>query len=69
MLTFQAFYQHELHKLIMSEIERLQDNLATGLSTPDFSAYRHQVGVIDGLKMAIRLMEEADSIANGTERG
>jgi hypothetical protein len=53
----------------MSEIERLQDNLATGLSTPDFSAYRHQVGVIDGLKMAIRLMEEADSIANGKERG
>ena len=69
MLTFQAFYQNELYKLIAKEIERLQDTLASGLSTPDFSAYRHQVGVIDGLKMAVRLMEEADSIANGTERG
>lgn len=69
MLTYQAFYQHELRKLMLSEIDRLKENLSSGVSTPDFSAYRHQVGVIDGLKMALELMSEAESIANGAERG
>ena len=67
MLTFQSFYQHELKKLIAEEIDRRKENLASGLSTPDFSAYRHQVGTIDGLKQALELIDEADKIAN--ERG
>lgn len=69
MLTYTAFYQHELRKLMLEEIDRLKENVSSGLSTPDFSAYRHQVGVIDGLKQALALMEEAESIANGAERG
>ena len=56
MLTYQAFYQEELHKLLMQEIDRIKENLASGLSTPDFLAYKHQVGLIDGLKMAVELM-------------
>jgi hypothetical protein len=69
MLTYQAFYQHELRKLIVGEAERLKENLSVGMSTPDFSAYRHQVGIIDGLRRALELMEEAESVANGAERG
>jgi hypothetical protein len=69
MLTYQSFYQHELSKLINVEIERLKENLSSGLSTPDFSAYKHQIGVIDGLKTALELMLEAENAANGAERG
>ena len=69
MLTYQAFYQHELRKLMVGEVERLKENLSAGMSTPDFSAYRHQVGIIDGLRRALELMEEAESVANGAERG
>jgi hypothetical protein len=68
MLTYQAFYQSELNKLIKLEIERLKDNLVTAHTTLDFSAYKHQVGVIDGLKRALELADEADAIANGAER-
>jgi hypothetical protein len=69
MLTYQSFYQHELSKLINAEIERLKENLSSGLSTPDFSAYKHQIGAIDGLKTALELMLEAENAANGAERG
>jgi hypothetical protein len=69
MLTYQSFYQHELRKLIHAEIERLKENLSSGLSTPDFSAYRHQIGVIEGFKVALELMEEAENAANTAERG
>jgi hypothetical protein len=67
--TYSAFSQHELSKLINVEIERLKENLSSGLSTPDFSAYKHQIGVIDGLKTALELMLEAENAANGAERG
>lgn len=66
MLTYQAFYQHELHKLLISEIERVKENLSLGLSSPDYASYRHQVGVIEGLRRALGLCEEAESIVNGT---
>ena len=68
MLTYQAFYQHELRKLLLAEMDRLKENLSLGLSTPDFAAYRHQVGMIEGLRRALELSDEAESIANGAER-
>jgi hypothetical protein len=66
MQTFNTLLQRELNKLLLSEIERLKENLSNGLSTPDFAAYRHQVGFIEGLRKALELSEEAESIANGS---
>jgi hypothetical protein len=66
MQAFNTLLQRELNKLLLSEIERLKENLSNGLSTPDFAAYRHQVGVIEGLRKALELSEEAESIANGS---
>lgn len=68
MLTYNAFFQQELQKLLVKEMDRLKENLSLGLSTPDFATYKHQVGVIEGLRKALELTEEAESIANGAER-
>jgi hypothetical protein len=67
--TYQAYYQYELKKLINAEIERIKDLLVTSYHIEgfDFSAYRHQVGKIEGLRMALELCEEADAIVNGKE--
>ena len=68
MLTYQTFYQHELQKLIKAELERRKDNLSRGTVADDFPAYKHQVGIMDGLRMALELLDEAESIVNGAER-
>lgn len=64
MQTQYAFYQSELQKLILAEVERRKENLvgahrATGF---DFSEYKHQVGIIEGFRMALQLCEEAEAI-------
>ncbi len=64
-LTYQAFFQHELEKLIQSEIQRLKDSLVSAHGTFDFAAYKHQVGIIVGLQRALELVEDAESIVNG----
>jgi hypothetical protein len=64
MLTYQTFYQHELKKLIVAEIDRLMENLGNGMSTPDFPSYKHQVGIIEGLRRALQLCDEAEAIAD-----
>lgn len=69
MLTSQAFFQHELLKLISAEIERLKENLTIAGGTPDFPTYKHQVGMIDGLRLALELIDMAESAVNGVERG
>jgi len=67
--TYQAYYQYELQKLINGEIERLKEALVSSyqISGFDFSGYRHHVGKIEGLRMALELCEEADAIVNGKE--
>ena len=66
-LTYQAFFQHELEKLIESEIQRLKDSLVSAHGTFDFAAYKHKVGIIVGLQRALELVEEAETVANGGE--
>ena len=68
MLTYQTFYQHELQKLILDEIERRKDNLSRGSSADDFPTYKHQVGIIEGLRLALQLSDDAESIANGADK-
>jgi len=66
--TYSSYYQHELSKLIIEEVERRKEQLITASSTFDFPAYRHHVGIIEGLRTALELCDEAERIANGGER-
>ena len=68
MQTYSAFYQHELVKLISEEVERRKEQLITASSTFDFPAYRHHVGIIEGLRAALDLCGEAERIINGGDR-
>lgn len=68
MQTYSAFYQHELMKLIVEEVERRKEQLITASSTFDFPAYRHHVGIIEGLRTALELCGDAERIANGGDR-
>ena len=67
--TYQAYYQYELKKLINEHIERLKESLVSSYQIEgfDFSGYRHHVGRIEGLRLALELCEEAESVANGKE--
>jgi hypothetical protein len=64
-LTYQAFFQNEVEKLIQFEILRLKDSLVSAHTSFDFVAYKHQVGIIVGLQRALELVEDAESVVNG----
>lgn len=68
MQTYSSFYQHELSKLIALEIEQRKEQLVTASAAFDFPAYRHHVGIIEGLRAALELCGEAERIVNGGER-
>lgn len=67
--TYQAYYQYELKKLIEENIERLKEALLSSYQIEgfDFSGYRHQVGRVEGLRMALQFCEDAEAIVNGKE--
>ena len=67
MLTYQAFFQHELLKMIDQEVERLKDSLVHGHNALDYPSYRHNVGIIQGLLRAKELCDETESLVNGAE--
>ena len=69
MLTFNTLFERELKKLIVASIEERKENLSTGLATIDFPTYKHQVGIITGLRMALELCEEATAICSREDRG
>ena len=64
MLTRNVLFRAELEKLIEQEVERLMENVVVGHATIDFPAYKHQVGVIDGLRIAMELCEQAQTIVD-----
>lgn len=59
MLTYNAQFEKELKQLINQTIEEKKDNLSNGLSTVDFATYKHQVGIIQGLRLALEMCDEA----------
>lgn len=59
MLTYNSKFEKELKQLIEQTIEDRKELLANGLSVVDFETYKHQVGIIKGLRMAIELCDEA----------
>jgi len=67
MLTFHALYLDQYKKLVLEEIERLMETVLNNGAITDFQTYKHQIGVIEGLKRALALSDEADAIANGRD--
>lgn len=69
MLSYNAALLIEMKKQITQEIEVLKENLvhAHRIDGFDYSAYKHQVGRIDGLRRAIELLDEAESVLNGDQ--
>jgi hypothetical protein len=67
--TYQAYYQYELKKLLNAEIERIKETLVSSYQIEgfDFSGYRHQVGRVEGLRLALELCDDAEAIVNGKE--
>ena len=67
--TYQAYYQYELKKLLNEHIERIKETLVSSyqINGFDFWCYRHHVGRVEGLRMALELCDEAEAIVNGKE--
>jgi hypothetical protein len=66
MLTHQAFFVSELKKLIQAAIEDRKESLTTSHHAEgfDFSSFKHQIGIIEGLRLALQLTEDAETLAN-----
>lgn len=61
MFTRNDLFRVELEKLIEDEVQRLMENVVVGHATIDFSAYKHQVGLIEGLRIALELCDAAQT--------
>jgi hypothetical protein len=69
MLTFNVSVTQELERLISDEIQTLILTISHG-NVVDHSDYKHKVGMIAGLRMALELCETATSnIQRGNDRG
>ena len=64
MLTYNNQFQIELIKLLETEIARISEIVMNGAGVTDFADYKHQTGKINGLRMAMELCEEAQTILN-----
>lgn len=59
MLTHNTQFERELKQLLEQMIEERKELISTGLSTVDFPTYKHQVGIIFGLRLALEMCDEA----------
>lgn len=57
-MTITDKFANEVLKAVLEEIEKRKTDLANGWCE-DFSAYRHQAGIIVGLAMIHKMVEEA----------
>jgi hypothetical protein len=63
MYTTSSVFEAEIRKLLNSAIDRVKDDLATGLAVQDIQTYREKVGEVRAYRNALDLCEEAASIA------
>ena len=68
MLTYSNVYDSELRKLINTSIEMRKDELCSGICVFNMSDYSKRVVIIDGLRNALDLCDEAISAADRRER-
>ena len=64
MYTRNDLFRGELEKLVEGEIQRLMENIVVGHAAIDFPEYKHQVGKIEGLRIALELCEQAQTIVD-----
>lgn len=64
MLTYTAHLQSVIEKLIREEIDTKTKMLVSAHQSLDYAAYKHQVGVVQGLERALALVEEAESVVS-----
>lgn len=62
MLTYNNQFEVELKKLLFAEIDRLSENLCSGMAINDISHYKHEVGRITSLRAVIDMCDEVNSI-------
>jgi hypothetical protein len=62
MLTHAEYYQSKLILLLNNEIERRKENLVTAHRAEGscFATYKHDVGIIEGLRLALEISEQAE---------
>lgn len=63
MLTYSDLWQHEFKKLIVAELERLTTIITSPMGPKDHAEYKQIVGQVQGLRRAVELSEEAQTIA------
>lgn len=61
MLKQSTYLKNKIEQLILEQIEILLGNLSSG-SPPDYASYLRVVGKIEGLRSALDLCAEAQSI-------
>ena len=64
MLTYATHLQSIIEKLIREEIDMKTKMLVSAHQSLDFAAYKHHVGVVQGLERALELVEEAESVVS-----
>jgi hypothetical protein len=64
MLTYATHLQSVIEKLIREEIDTKTKMLVSAHQSLDFAAYKHHVGVVQGLERALELVEEAESVVS-----
>ena len=69
MLTHNSQFEKELKQLINQIVEEKKDLLSNGLSVVDFATYKHQVGIIQGLRLALEMCDEAALAIERRKRG
>lgn len=62
MLTYNNQFEIELKKLLIAEIDRLSENICSGMAINDIAHYKHEVGRITTLRAVIDMCEEVNSI-------
>ena len=62
MLTHAEYYQNKLIMLLNYEIERRKENLITAHRAEGscFATYKHDVGIIEGLRLALEISQQAE---------
>lgn len=63
MLTYSDLWQHEFKKLVAAELERLVTIVTSPMGPKDHPEYKQIVGQIQGLRKAVELSDDAQTIA------
>ena len=69
MLTYQAHFISQLKKLIQEDSEKSTEIIANPNSAaiPDYAQYRFHVGIVQGLRRAHELCDEAEAVLDGRD--